>query len=97
DRSLHIEILKGTHGQVQDGEWYLEITALQIGDRQPIHAWLEELPNRELFFLDYIDDEYTITIPGTAENVITVGAVEIGGVPTMMKPYKNSSWGPSRN
>ena len=94
DGSLHIEISKGDAAEVQGGEWMLEISGVEIRDRQPIHAWVEETLNRDLFFLDHLDDEVTITIPGTARDVITVGAIDISA--PMMKPYGNSSSGPSR-
>ncbi len=96
DGSLHIEISKGNLTEVESGEWRLEISGIEIWDRQPIHAWVEEIPNREIFFLDHINDEVTITIPGTAKDVITVGAIKISASSTMMKPYINSSLGPSR-
>ena len=94
DGSLHIEISKGDAAEVQGGEWMLEISGVEVRDRQPIHAWVEETLNRDLFFLDHLDDEVTITIPGTARDVITVGAIDISA--PMMKPYGNSSSGPSR-
>ena len=39
----------------------------------------------------------TITIPGTAKDVITVGAIDIGASSRMMKPYGYSSSGPCQN
>jgi subtilisin family serine protease len=57
---------------------------------------LEETLNRELYFLDNMNDEVTITIPGTATHVITVGAIEVSAASPLMKAYSHSSQGPDR-
>src|SRR5262249_24467706 len=97
DASLHIELSKGNAVEGENGEWRLQISGAKVEDRKPIHAWVEETLNRELFFLDHIDNEVTITIPGTARSVITVGAIDIAASAHMMKPYGNSSSGPCRD
>jgi subtilisin family serine protease len=93
DASLHVEVAPGRAAAVENGEWILEITGVRVPLRQPIHAWVEWMSDREVFFQDYVDDEVTITIPGTAEHVITVGAIEVADV---MRSFEQSSWGPSR-
>jgi subtilisin family serine protease len=96
DGSLHLELSRGNAAEVEGGEWLLEISGVNVQERQPIHGWVEETLNRDLFFLDHVDDEVTITIPGTAKDVMTVGAIDIAASSQMMKPYGNSSSGPSR-
>ena len=90
---LNIKILKGNQTEVQQGEWSLKITGIQIPQDEPLHAWVELMQNRNVFFQEYVEDKYTITIPGTAEHVISVGAVE---VTDGLLSYVNSSWGPTR-
>ena len=93
DGSLHIRIDKGKLSAVEAGEWLLEISAVIVRGRQPIHAWLDQPTNRQLSFRDHLDEEVTITIPGTAPSVITVGAV---GVSHVMRPFPEGSIGPDR-
>jgi endonuclease G len=91
---LNIEISKGRRDEVEKGEWRLKITGIQVAEDKPLHAWVELMPDRQLFFLDDAEDKYTITIPGTSDHVISVGAIEVSDY---ISPYENSSWGPTRN
>lgn len=93
DASLTVQVESGNAVEIEKGEWTLEITGVSVPRRQPIHAWLEWLPERRVHFQNYFRDEVTITIPGTAQHVISVGAVEVG---TPMRAYEKSSWGPTR-
>jgi endonuclease G len=40
-----------------------------------IHAWIERSSGVPSMFVNHPDEEMTLSIPGTAQNVITVGAV----------------------
>lgn len=97
DGSLRVTISRGDAGRVEDGRWLLEIGGVDVKDKKPIHAWVEETLNREVSFVDHLDDEVTITIPGTAKHVITVGAIQGSPGSTLMKPYDHSSSGPARD
>ena len=93
DASLYLAISPGKAAEVEEGEWVLEIAGLEVPKNEPVHAWVEWMPNRDVFFQDYINDEVTVTIPGTAKHVISVGAIEVSD---FMKSFERSSWGPSR-
>lgn len=94
DGSLVIELRRGHAASIESGEWALKITGLAVSaPLQKIHAWVEWLPDRELFFQDYVDDQVTVTIPGTAGHVISVGAAAVSPV---LEAYDRSSWGPTR-
>ena len=49
---------------MQQGEWRVAMAGLQVPRREPLHAWVELMPNRSVLFQDYIDDRFTVTIPG---------------------------------
>jgi endonuclease G len=89
---LELSITKGNSAAVESGQWALEIVAVERPQAEPIHAWIEVISNRDIRFLDDPDNSYTITIPGTSEHVITVGAIEPIANPY---PFENSSRGPT--
>jgi hypothetical protein len=90
---LSITIAPGKKKAVQAGEdWKLIITPREFRGRDTFHAWLEEQPGRQLSFKADVETKYTITIPGTGREVITVGAVE--AEPGRMA-FENGSSGPN--
>jgi endonuclease G len=89
---LELSITKGKSAAVESGEWALLINAVERPTPEPIHAWIEVISNRDIRFLDDPDNSCTITIPGTSEHVITVGAVE---PTTNPYPFENGSRGPT--
>lgn len=93
DGSLRLDIQPGQVPEVQTGEWALEVEAVSINGSREIHAWVEDRFQRLMRFVDGLDDRVTVTIPGTAAHVITVGAIEVAD---KMRPYKSSSVGPAR-
>lgn len=89
---LKITIRPGKKKSVQAGDWKLIITPRQFRGRDTFHAWLEEQPDRQLSFKADVEMKYTITIPGTGHEVITVGAIE--AEPGRMA-FENGSNGPN--
>lgn len=92
DSLLHVRVTPGQDLGIRSYSWSLEIEAIDVQDGV-IHAWLErsDLAPR---FTAHRDDEVTLTIPGTATTVITVGAIEAGepyGIPSF------TSYGPTRD
>jgi len=49
DGSLHLELSRSNASGVESGEWLLENSGVSVRDRRPIHAWIEETPNRDMF------------------------------------------------
>lgn len=89
---LKITIKPGKKKSVQAGDWKLIITPRQFRGRDTFHSWLEEQPDRQLSFKADVETKYTITIPGTGHEVITVGAIE--AEPGRMA-FENGSNGPN--
>jgi V8-like Glu-specific endopeptidase/subtilisin family serine protease len=94
DGYFQLKIEAGKAATIMDGEWAIEVRGVSVADDKEMHAWLESLPDRNLFFTDYTSDDVTITIPGTADGVICVGASAIG---QYLSTFDHSSWGPTRN
>ena len=64
------------------------------GSRGDIHAWIERGSGPPTEFVTHDDEEMTISVPGTARSVITVGAVDAGG---RCASATFSSFGPTRD
>jgi subtilisin family serine protease len=80
---------------IAPGEWKLDIEAVQVTTNGIIHAWIERLTSRpSIYFLTHLHEEMTLSIPGTAHSVITVGAVH-SALP--LRTTDSSSYGPTRD
>ena len=90
DGSLHLRITAGRRPTIEDGDWRLEIRAVRVVNSEPIEAWIEETPDRAVSFQSHLEEQVSITIPGTAEHVITVGAVAVG---PRMRVYEKELFG----
>ena len=59
---------------IHAGQWSLEILGTAVRSRDPmVHLWVERTRGRDIEFSDS-DEEMTLSIPGTANTIITVGA-----------------------
>lgn len=76
------------------GEWVLEINGMDILDDGVIHAWIEKAEGgmRAAFQLPHVDEKFTLSVPGTAESVITVSAID-----EKRRTPATSAWGPTRD
>ena len=95
DSRLSLKIIKedGIRG-IQAGSWQLIILGVNVlSDKHHIDLWIETTSGGP--FIQFSDGEPngTLTIPGTAESVITVGACECSD-PVML--LESSSRGPTR-
>jgi endonuclease G len=94
DSLLTVEIGDG-FTEIPGGEWRIEISAVQVRESGPIHAWLEKSrANPPTEFLNHTSEEMTLSIPATANNVITVGAID-AAMPILVGDF--SSYGPTRD
>jgi subtilisin family serine protease/CheY-like chemotaxis protein len=82
-------------GVVEAGTWELRARCKDISTPLMIHGWIERHESRAICFSTHVDEEVTISIPGTAKNVITVGAVEKTYPPLRVGRF--SSYGPTRD
>jgi subtilisin family serine protease/tetratricopeptide (TPR) repeat protein len=76
------------------GQWRLEIISGVVPKGGEIHAWIERSQGTATSFTNHNDEEMTLSIPGTAANVITVGAVD-ASMPVRVGTF--SSYGPTRD
>ena len=94
DSRLVVELGGATFTPLAAGTWTLEIEAVAIRTAAEIHAWLEKGGTQPSVFLDHADENMTLSVPGTAFSVITVGAVGSSKPFTMVD---TSSFGPTRD
>lgn len=102
DSRLLITIDRGHATFIEDGRpsnpnesdtpWTLEIESCDVRSPGEIHAWVERKDKRPTF-VNHWSDEITLSIPGTARTVISVGSTSVltSGVSTY------SSYGPTRD
>jgi subtilisin family serine protease len=72
----------------------LAITAGRVVSEGTVDAWFERLDSRPTDFLNHQTNEITLSVPGTAESVITVAAVN-SALPLVVHP--RSSYGLTRD
>jgi endonuclease G len=92
DSKLQIKI--GEQSTVTPGTWKLEILTGNGPAVGEIHAWIERGRGIPTEFTNFEDQQMTLSIPGTAQSVITVGAVA-PAIPTQLGNF--SSYGPTRD
>jgi minor extracellular serine protease Vpr len=56
--------------------WFIELINTDNADPVNFHVWAD---SDNLTFTDLVDDNATVTIPGTSKEIITVGAHHFGG------------------
>jgi endonuclease G len=93
DSHLLIELGDLT-GEAGFGDWTLEMHSDTIRENGEIHCWIERNRGLPTLFINHGDEEITLSIPGTAESVIAVGAVGSG---SPVKVGAFSSYGPTRD
>lgn len=78
------------------GDWVLELRSGAIRESGELHCWIERVgaPSTPTSFLNHGDEEMTLSIPGTAQSVIAVGAVDANR-PIQVGAF--SSYGPTRD
>jgi endonuclease G len=94
DSRLMVELGGAAFTPLAAGTWTLEIEAVSIKTVADVHAWLEKGGTQPSVFVDHADPNMTLSVPGTAFSVITVGAV---GSSKPLKMVDTSSFGPTRD
>jgi subtilisin family serine protease len=95
DHQIYIQLWPNTFPSIQPGQWQIELTELR-GFSTDVNAWIEAGSPIPSFSGPDVTREGTITVPGTAQKIITVGAyttkapLAVGDMPDF------SSWGPCR-
>jgi subtilisin family serine protease len=93
DSRLLVTITTGTALGIEQGRWSLDIRSPVVQSPAGlVHAWLERTADDVRFVI--ADPGMTVTIPGTADAVITVASVD-ASKPFKVAPY--SCFGPTRD
>ena len=93
DSVLKVDVSNGM-SQIASVFWTLEITAQRVSEQGDVQAWIERDGPPTSKFLNHANEWMTLTVPGTAYSVITVGAI------TARNPIAvgiASSYGPTRD
>jgi subtilisin family serine protease len=93
DSQLRVEIGDKADG-VMPGIWTLEIVAASVAADSTVHAWLGRGGGTPSEFVNFQNENTTLTIPGTSDSVIAVAAVD--AVPPYFLGHF-SSRGPTRD
>lgn len=96
DSRLSLELGSG-FTEIPPGQWAVRVQSVKVVEAGAVHAWIERRDDSRSRFVTHADQEMTVTIPGTANSVITVAAV---GVPAASDPIESgefSSYGPTRD
>lgn len=94
DSLLLIELGNVT-GAAAVGDWLLEMRSREIQEGGEIHCWIERSQGAPSSFqYPHVSEEMTLSIPGTAQSVIAVGAVDARR-PIQVGAF--SSYGPTRD
>ncbi|MEM9679689.1 MAG: S8 family serine peptidase [Bacteroidota bacterium] len=86
---------KSSWCSITSGEWVLEIDSYYCKRYGDVHAWLER-SRRTTRFVNHVSYKSTLTIPGTARYIISVGAVEEQD-DGIYKLAEYSAYGPTRD
>lgn len=83
DSRVLVSLLDSTAFQFGDHRtWHLQITAGNLNGTVEIDAWIERQAQPRFpfpkFAGSHVSENRTISMPGTAQSIITVGAIEIG-------------------
>ncbi|MCX4137897.1 S8 family serine peptidase [Paraburkholderia sp. SEWSISQ10-3 4] len=93
DNRLVIQIAPQS-AQIQAGQWSLNVQGVNVRSRDPVvNVWVERDDARAVRFSTEVP-EVTLSIPGTADTVITVAACHVGAP---LQLTSSSSFGPTRD
>jgi endonuclease G len=80
---------------IQTGTWILEIVGVTLGTANgTVDAWVERNDERPVVFSVGNQDDMTLSIPGTADTVVSVSA---SNTANPLSLTSSSSYGPTRN
>jgi subtilisin family serine protease len=94
DSRVLVTVSMGQNSSIGTGDWSLEIHAKSVKSDGTMHAWIERDDTRPIKFVNHQQEEYTLSIPGTARTVIAVASVA-ASLPLLVAAY--SSYGPTRD
>lgn len=96
DNNIHIHLQRHTAAAIEEGPWEILLTGRAVSDGR-FHAWLDISPDPHTEFTAHLSDECTISTPGTARKVITVGSYITRFPIDLERLAPTSSAGPTRD
>jgi endonuclease G len=93
DSVLRLDVSNSV-AQMDKVVWSIEIEAHRVIQQGEIHAWIERDGPPRSRFPKHASERMTLTVPGTAYSVITVGAIQAGD---RIRVNATSSYGPTRD
>ena len=94
DKLLRVQHTCGYSERDKPDEWTLVVEAAEVSTEGDIHAWIERAGKPMTMFVTHHAEEMTLSVPGTARSVISVGAVD-PVAPVRVGSF--SSFGPTRD
>ena len=73
DNRIYIQLTRGTAPEIEQGTWTLRLNGLTVVNGE-FNAWIERGNIIPCFTGPYMNNDRTVSIPGTAYKVITVGS-----------------------
>jgi endonuclease G len=93
DNLLVVRVMKESK-RIQQKTWHLVIEGVSLGTANgTVDAWMERSDARPIAFTVGVEEDMTLSIPGTADTVISVAA---SGTSNPMTLTSRSSYGPTR-
>ena len=76
DARLSIRIIRGTAPRIAAGVWTLRVETGSVPSAGNVDAWIERSNRMPLQFVTHVSTDGTLSIPGTANTVISVAALD---------------------
>jgi endonuclease G len=89
-----LTIEHGGAAVIAEGKWRLKISAGLLRKGTEVDAWIDWTDDQLVSFQTYMAERGTLSVPGTARTVISVGAITPGEL-IELAPF--SAWGPTRD
>jgi subtilisin family serine protease len=87
-------IIRRSPNPIQSGEWVLEVFGRKVNSAfGKVDAWVERNNSRPVSFLQGVSNDMTLSIPGTADTVISIASC---GASNPITLASSSSRGPTR-
>jgi endonuclease G len=99
---VSIKLISGIVDYIQGEEWKLHINILNRKiktESKDLHAWIDDTgSSRAIIFnaMTYLNQEVTVTTPGNASHIITVGSIRNLSENLTIDSHELSSIGPTR-
>jgi len=76
DTRLSLRVTRGSAPRIAPGIWTLRVEARSVPSAGLVHAWIERHRDMPVEFITQVSSDGTLSIPGTANTVISVAALD---------------------